>query len=197
MKKRGYNHKSPLDKSILIGLDFKMNTLITKKPLRYIDSPDTNIFKILDGIDWLSKCGTTSIRLKINSMPVADWKDAISMCESVEWENFQLDRQGDITVYLTKHYKNEYSEWNIVTDYIKDFLTYKVLPKIEKVIQDKSLPTIIYQSIQWDLVSIFQEKIYEKYNIPKFHDNILQVYEQCHFPCYWNGKFPQGRLLFY
>lgn len=149
---------------------------------------EKNELKCLETVSWFSSVGANKLFSQ---------SKAIDMIESMEWENFQLDRSGDTTEYLSLHYKESYREWNSITEELKHYLEINVYPNIEEALHKYQLSERILPSIHWDILSYLQEKVYEHLGIPTFYNLTLDSYKKGMIPCGWLGSYPCGKLLEY
>ncbi len=162
--------------------------------LRYTEYLNDKDYNELNDIKWLVKCGSDSI--SSDYKVVESLEKAVMMIEDVEYENFQLDRQADLTLYLNSNHSAEYQEWNAHIEYTKDKITptFKI---IEKICIKQGFNQTVVDSIKWDLVSYFQEKVYNKYKKPGFYHEIIEIYKNGRIPCGYVGDYPAGWLCIY
>lgn len=145
-------------------------------------------FEFLFDIPWFSCVGNDSRISK---------SEAIDRVDSIEWENFQLDRSGDITEYLTLHNKDAYRQWNQITEELKLYLEVYIYPEVEEYLEAADFPKKLLTSIRWDVLSYLQEKTYEPYGVPLFFNLLIDSYKSGKLPCGWDGHFPEGALVEY
>ncbi|MFM2478684.1 hypothetical protein [Celerinatantimonas sp. MCCC 1A17872] len=141
----------------------------------------------LENIPWFSNMNNISSDAGV--------LDAVKMIDSDEWENFQLDRSGDISEYLSCNHRAEYNEWNDITSELQAYLESNVFPTLKDKLREHDLPLTIFPSIQWDILSYLQEKTYESFGVPKFYYLVLESYQNGFLPCGWTGYYPEGKLL--
>ncbi|TKI53408.1 hypothetical protein FC756_23975 [Lysinibacillus mangiferihumi] len=148
-------------------------------------------------IKFFSMCGKKStIHTHFNYQFVNNWSDAEKNCND-KWDNLKLEARNKITSYLHENWPEKYREWNAVTLEAKGLLKEDVLLRGFQFIKDNDLDENIYESIEWDLLSVIMESYYEPYVGVGFYTELLKVYESGHIPCGWKGKWPEGKLLIY
>ena len=152
--------------------------------------PVENAIESLQSIAWFSSIGSDST-LNIS--------EAFEHIQSSEWENFQLDRSGDITTYLSTNFREEYREWNAITNLIKSSLEGKVYPLIKEALATKmaEFPQVVFDSIKWDVLAYLQELSYSEFNIPMFYSGLIKSYINGKLPYGWEGNYPDGQVLEY
>jgi len=173
-------------------------TIKYEKPLRYLKPLKSEQLKGLENIDWFSNCGneidfTTKHKLeRIKSL-----SESIELCNSIDWENFQLEKRNDLTLFLDRTRKNESTEWNTITVGIKNYLKDGIFKVVREKLSQNDLPDSIFASVEWDILSYCQELAYKKYNIPTFYSHLIPIYKNGHLPCSYEGEFPNGKILIY
>ena len=56
----------------------------------------------------------------------------------------------------------------------------------------------LVHSVQWDVLGALMENSYINCDHKSFFFlELLMVYEAGHFPCGWQGKWPEGKLVIY
>jgi hypothetical protein len=69
-----------------------------------------------------------------------------------------------------------------------------VLRKTKAVVEANHLPRGFVDTVQWDILRLCMEAEYADVFPPGFYASQAYWYMQGHFPCGWEGEFPQGRL---
>jgi len=168
------------------------------KPLRYLKPIKPEDLADLEKIDWFSNCGNkTEFSSNEKLSRIETLTESINSCNSIEWENFQLDKRNDLTSFLDRTRRNESNEWNTITGGIKNYLKDGIFQSVQEKLNISDLPNSILASVEWDILSYCQEIAYRKYNIPKFYSHLIPIYRNGHLPCGYNGEFPNGTTLIY
>ena len=173
-------------------------TIEYEKPLRYLKSLRPEHFEDLKKINWFSNCGKEiKFQSKHNLKRLELLTDSITSCNSIEWENFQLEKRNDLTSFLNRTRKNEFTEWNIITGGIKNYLEDGIFKTVKEGLINSNLPVSILDSVKWDILSYCQEIAYKKYNTPSFYSHLIPIYSNGHLPCGYEGEFPNGTILIF
>jgi hypothetical protein len=69
--------------------------------------------------------------------------------------------------------------------------------KIEAVVGQNNLPTVFENMVQWDILGVCLESEFADLYPPGFFTSNAYWYTKGHFPCGWQGDFPQGKLMIY
>lgn len=157
---------------------------------------DTEIKERLLHIDWMRNCGSQNILELVNEFAYVNNVKAIEKTlDNCKWENVCLDASGDLTVYLSLHYSEQYNKyWNAMVDEAKE----EIISSVSKTIRDRckelSIPEKMNDYISWDIVTIALAFSYKKYYESTFYDDMLKIYESGHLPCGWIGRYPKGKF---
>ncbi|MGE7942879.1 hypothetical protein ACQKNB_12405 [Lysinibacillus xylanilyticus] len=148
-------------------------------------------------IKFFSKCGETSIiNTHFNYKFAKNWNEVEKNCND-KWDNIKLKARNKITSSLHENWREQYREWNNITDEANLFLNEDVLPRLFQYLKDNGLNENIYESIEWDLLSSMMEYSYSPYTGVGFYTELLKIYESGHIPCGWIGKWPEGKMLIF
>lgn len=78
----------------------------------------------------------------------------------------------------------------------KDIINKEIIPLIK--IVDGIDANIILDNVKWDLVNYLTEDAYKEYlKGDLFFEFLLEIYEDGHIPCGWEGKWPSGKLVIF
>lgn len=124
----------------------------------------------------------------------AEWKDIQHGMNQFSWDNFTLERRGDMTVWLSKKYPSRFSEWNRKVKELKALAIEHVKNMTEEQAIDNDLATYL----RWDFMHLLIEKSYSDLkNLPSFYNiHILPLYKENKVPYGWRGQFPTGELVY-
>ena len=173
-------------------------TIEYDKPLRYLKPLKPEDFADLEKIDWFSNCGNElEFTSRHHLERIGSLIESVNSCNSVEWENFQLEKRNNLTLFLERTQKNESAEWNNSTGGIKNYLKDGIFKTVQDKLNQSDLPESIFASVEWDILSYCQEIAYKKYNIPTFYAHLISIYKNGHLPCGYKGEFPNGKILIY
>jgi hypothetical protein len=160
----------------------------------------TDVGSRINSINWFVHCGEAfSAEISMGVKQVTSWSQAMESCKAPEWENAELEAQNQLTLWLHLHDRANYQRWNdIVVDHkntIVNPLTDKILAPFEA---KHNLELAFVHSVQWDVLGALMENSYlASGHSVFFFLELLTIYEAGHFPCGWQGEWPQGKLLVY
>lgn len=125
-----------------------------EKTFRYLKPLTSDQLLNLKEIDWFEKCGKEiEFNSKLNLKKVASKEIFITSCNSIDWENYQLDKRNELTIFLDKTRQNESSEWNNLTKGVREFLEKEVFETIENKLLENNIPNSVFDSVKWDILS--------------------------------------------
>ena len=155
----------------------------------------------LEQLEWFHSVGVHAATKKKGdtSSPaiVSSWKEAMTSCSSVNYENVCYAAANNCRGQLLKRSEERYSEWNLIVDKVKPHIEDLVVRKTKKVIIEHQLPDIFINIVKWDILHFAMETEYSDILLPGFYTNQVGWYCKGHFPCGWRGKFPKGTLIIY
>jgi hypothetical protein len=143
---------------------------------------------------WLSRVG---LHDAVDAAVLTSWHEAIVLSGSIEWENLRLDMANAYRRRLQERSKERWLKWNEVVDALKQTLIPFVRGKIEPVVREQKLPKAFEHHVQWDILHACMETEYADVYPPGFYANLASWYIKGHFPCGWQGVFPQGLQIIY
>jgi hypothetical protein len=148
----------------------------------------------LERAQWFSNVGVQDTDVAI---VLSSWKEAIEYCSSIEWENLCLEAFNQYRMRLLERSKDRYVQWNAVVNELKKTTVPFVQKKIEAVVRQNNLPKIFENFVQGDIIGVCLEAEYADVYPPGFYADQAHWYVRGHFPCGWQGQFPQGKLIIY
>lgn len=151
------------------------------------------ILNKLKQADWFSAVGKQE---QGNVFVLSSWEQAIKSCASTDWENVQLEAANMIRDVLVTQDRERYQLWNVIAEEIKATSIPLVQQKISPVVEKHSLPKVFEDSVNWDIAHI---GIATEYGVisPSRSHVLAYWYLKGHFPCGWDGNFPEGKLIIY
>ena len=108
-----------------------------------------------------------------------------------------MEARNRLTVDLHHHSRQEYDQWNEITDEAKSKI---VTPLAEEVwkpkVSELEFPEAVVSDLRWNVLAAVMEHAYRnETRIEPFFKRLLVVYQSGHLPCGWDGVWPDGRLL--
>lgn len=148
-------------------------------------------------IPWFTKCGSPlSLELTMPIRSVTDWPEAVRLCACDQWETAWLEAQNQLTLWLCQNALNDYRRWNEIVRSCKSTV---VTPSVDNVLKDfcqqHNVSNTIISSVNWAILGAMMENeyLYTGHQAFFFFE-LLEVYEAGHFPCGWDGAWPNGNL---
>jgi len=152
----------------------------------------------IEAIRWFSKCGQPlALDLTMEVESARSWWTAMQACQSVAWENVQLEAQNQLGLWLHRNHHERFQVWNDIVDRHK---TEVIAPLIKEQIipfqLEHRLDVVLAHSTSWDVLGALMENSYlDTHHPAHFFLELLWVYEAGHFPCGWLGDWPSGKLF--
>jgi hypothetical protein len=161
---------------------------------------ETDVAARVNSISWFAHCGEQlALDLTMQTEQARAWAQAVESCKAPAWENAQLEAQNQLTLWLHLNDRANYRRWNEIVVAHKDAT---VNPLTEKILApfraEHGLDIAFVHSVQWDILGALIENSYLRSGHRAFFFlELLTVYEAGHFPCGWEGEWPEGKLLVY
>ena len=148
----------------------------------------------LEKATWFSHVGEKDTAAAI---VLSSWEEAIERCASIEWENLCLEASNQYRARLLERSKERFIRWNDVVAELKPVTIPFVHHKLGSVVREYDLPKVFEDTVQWDILGVCLEAEYADVYPPGFYASQAYWYVKGHFPCGWEGKFPEGRLIIF
>lgn len=146
----------------------------------------------LKNYPWFSRAGTSTGRDLDFGL---SWDEAIAEASRVEWSNVQLEGKNQLTRNLSHNHRQRFRQWNRIVEEVKAAQEQIFSGIIIPLAREKALPKSFENTVRWDLLCICMEVEFADIVPPCFYNRLDHCYETGHFPCGWEGDYPQGRLL--
>ena len=148
----------------------------------------------LENAVWFANVGVIDTTAAI---VLSSWQEATEHCSSIEWENLCLEAANQYRLRLLERSKERFKQWNEVVERLKPKTEALVRRKIEGVVRANSLPQVFEDTVRWDILHVCMEAEYADVYQPGYYASQAYWYVKGHFPCGWEGEFPDGRLIIY
>jgi len=153
------------------------------------------LLQTLENADWFSCVGKRDLP---NVAYVSSWLHAAASFPNVEWGNLGLQRGHIIENKASQKSKERAQLWSELLKEFRPLLNEMVKRKTETVVKAQGLPAPFVSNVFGDMLGIAMESEYSDIVAPDFYTNlILDAYLKGHFPCGWEGKYPEGKLIVY
>lgn len=151
-------------------------------------------FRELANQDWFLNVGQRDT----NCARVLDsWEEAIESCRSPEWEDLCQEAVNQFCARLVERDRVQFNQWNTRLAEVKTVVVPMVEEKTRTIVDRFGLPSEFIDSVQWDMLHLGMEAEYSDVFPPAFFASQAYWYVKGHFPCGWEGVFPEGRLIIF
>jgi len=148
----------------------------------------------LKKVEWFRAVGQKDTAATI---VLSSWREAIENCASSDWGDLLLEAANRYREQVAIRSKEQFRQWNTIAQEVKAVTVPLVSRKIELVMKDHKLPKVFEDTVNWDIVHLAMEAEYADVYPPGFFASQGYWYVQGHFPCGWQGSFPEGKLIVY
>jgi hypothetical protein len=148
----------------------------------------------LETIEWFTHVGEPVDDPSVDT--VTTWKKALAESKKLHYRRVSMEAQNLLTERLCYEFPDRYhGKWNPLVEEIKLRMEPLIARKIQKVVEENSLPKDLEHQAQWDILGACMEQEYADIVPPRFFTEWVQWYLRGHFPCGWRGDFPEGGRL--
>ena len=141
----------------------------------------------LKNIDFLKE--ERAINLPIIQLKTV--KDAEKSINSLKWENFVLEKDGDFSAYLSKNHSDMYKHWNSLAISAKEEIIPQIEAQLENLIAEGKLQASMKDQIKFDIVGLAIYLTIKK-EIPQaetpFFNDLYALYQAGYIPCGYEKK---------
>ena len=141
-----------------------------------------DVINALKNIDFLKE--ERAINLPIIQLKTL--KDAEKSINSLKWENFVLEKDGDFSAYLSKNHSDMYKHWNSLAISAKEEIIPQIEAQLENLIAEGKLQESMKDQIKFDIVGLAIYLTIKK-EIPQaksqFFDELYALYQAGYIPC--------------
>jgi hypothetical protein len=148
----------------------------------------------LEQAQWFHAVGQQDTKAAI---VLASWEAAVLSCTSAEWENLLLEAANRYRSQLLRFSKPRFVQWNEVVVSLKRYTEPFVQRKMHEAIHSFAVPGAIESAVQWDVLHVAAEAEFADVCPPGFYASQAYWYVKGHFPCGWQGAFPEGKVLLF
>ena len=142
----------------------------------------SDVINELINIDFLKEERETS--LPITQLKTV--KEAEKNINSLRWENFVLEKDGDFSVYLFKNHSDIYKHWNSLANSAKEEIIPEIEARLDNLIAESKLVVSMKDQIKFDIVGLAIYLTIKK-ELPQaestFFDDLHALYQAGYIPC--------------
>lgn len=142
----------------------------------------SEVINELISIDFLKEERETSLPItQLKSV-----KEAEKNINSLKWENFVLEKDGDFSVYLFKNHSDMYKHWNELVESAKEEIIPQIEEGLDRLIADSKLLASMKSQIEFDIIGLALYLTVKK-ELPQaestFFDDLYALYQAGYIPC--------------
>lgn len=141
-----------------------------------------SIFDRLLENKWFSNCGN-EVNVLFRVKYVSYKEEAISLINSIEWENTCLKKKSDLTSALSNNNIVTARRYNNTVNEVKRKCINALEKDIETGCENMGFPRIVKDDIKMNILSLFIYIVYQKYYHDDFFYNLCEIYLQGNLPC--------------
>ena len=126
---------------------------------------------------------------RVTNLPIIQLKsvkDAEKSINSLKWENFVLEKDGDFSVYLFKNHSDIHKHWNSLAISAKEEIIPQIEERLDNLIADSKLVASMKDQIKFDIVGLAIYLTIKKM-VPQaespFFDDLYTLYQAGYIPC--------------
>ena len=148
-----------------------------------------DVIKSLISLPFLKENRETEIPIK----QIKRLKEAEKDINSLKWENFVLEKDGDFSVYLFKNQSDIYKHWNSLANNAKEEIIPEIEARLDNLIGEGKLVASMKDQIKFDIIGIARYLTIKK-EVPQaestFYDDLYALYQAGYIPCgYTKGYY--------
>jgi hypothetical protein len=91
----------------------------------------------------------------------------------------------------------DFPQWDRIREELKPTISALVMEKTSPAVEKTGLPDVVIKRATWDILYMAMEHEFADVVPASFFDAMAAVYLHGHFPCGWEGNWPEGQLLVY
>lgn len=141
-----------------------------------------DVINALKNLDFLKEERVTSIPIiQLKTVKIAE-----KSINSLKWENFVLEKDGDFSVYLFKNHSDIHKHWNSLAISAKEEIIPQIEKHLDKLIAEGKLLASMKDQIKFDIVGLAIyltiKKVVPQAELP-FFDDLYALYQAGYIPC--------------
>lgn len=150
--------------------------------------------KTLESVEWFTHCGVQDAPLAV---VLESLEQAMAHCVEVDWENLRLEAANELGAKLMRRSMERYNLWNDVVIFVKPLSEALVDLKARPFAEKHGLTEDFLGQVKWDILHMCIEAEYADLVEPSFYASLSNWYSKGHFPCGWQGSYPEGKMVIY
>lgn len=150
--------------------------------------------KALEDAEWFSAVGR---EVEGPFVCVPSWGEAFRWCGSAYWDGLLLEAANRYSEKVAGASPERFGTWNSVALEVRKHVLPLVKRKVEPVTLAVNPPAAFERAVRWDMIHVCMEAEFADVYPPGFFASQAFWYVEGHFPCGWDGEFPEGKLVLY
>jgi hypothetical protein len=148
----------------------------------------------LRGAEWFSRVG---VRDTATATVLSSWQQASESCAGLAWIATQHAAVDQHYRRIRERSSSEHASWNEVVLLVRPTVISLVHDKTQTVVREFGLSKPFVNAVAWDVLHVCMEAEFADLDSPGFFANQAYWYKAGHFPCGWEGAFPNGRPVIF
>ncbi|MCY7060435.1 hypothetical protein [Streptococcus oralis] len=145
-----------------------------------------NVIKSLISLPFLKENRETTVPVK----QIKKLQEAEKSINSLKWENFVLEKDGDFSVYLFKNQSDIYKHWNSLANSAKEEIIPEIEARLDNLFGEGKLLASMKDQILFDIIGLAIYLTIKK-EVPQaestFYDDLYALYQAGYIPCGYAG----------
>ena len=145
-----------------------------------------DVIKSLISLPFLKENRETTVPVK----QIKKLQEAEKSINSLKWENFVLEKDGDFSVYLFKNQSDIYKHWNSLANSAKEEIIPEIEARLDNLITEGKLVASMKDQILFDIIGLAIYLTIKK-EVPQtestFYDDLYALYQAGYIPCGYAG----------
>lgn len=141
-----------------------------------------DVIKSLISLPFLKESRETTVPIK----QIKKLQEAEESINSLKWENFVLERDGDFSVYLFKNQSDIYKHWNSLANNAKEEIIPEIEARLDNLIGEGKLVESMKDQIIFDIIGLAIYLTIKK-EVPQaestFYADLYALYQAGYIPC--------------
>lgn len=109
-----------------------------------------DVIKSLISLPFLKENRETTVPIK----QIKKLQEAEKSINSLKWENFVLEKDGDFSVYLFKNQSDIYKHWNSLANSAKEEIIPEIEARLDNLIAEGKLVASMKDQIKFDIIGL-------------------------------------------
>ena len=145
-----------------------------------------DVIKSLISIPFLNGSRETTVPIK----QIKKLQEAEKNINSLKWENFVLEKDGDFSVYLFINHSDIYKHWNSLANNAKEEIIPEIEARLDNLVGEGKLVASMKDQILFDIIGLAIYLTIKK-EVPqvesRFFDDLYALYQAGYIPCGYAG----------